>query len=62
MVAIIFSPTVQKDRGSLRPNIGNLNDWMASYLFRILVVAIIFSLTVQKHRGSLKLNYPYNFV
>ena len=24
-------------------NIGNLNDWMSPYLFRILVVAIIFS-------------------
>ena len=24
-------------------NIGKINDWMATYLFRILVVAIIFS-------------------
>ena len=35
-----------REKSNIAIAIGNLNDWMASQLFRILVVAIIFSTTV----------------
>ena len=38
-----------REKSNIAIAIGKINDWMATYLFRILVVTIIFSPTVCIH-------------